>query len=84
MKKSLRNGGAANLNIYSIEFDSTDHLGYATFPFNYNTNPQDDGVVFRYSSVPGGTAVPYNQGKTVTHEVGHWVGLFHTFLGGCE
>ena len=83
MKKRLRSGGPDILNVFTVSFDNRHGLlGYATLPFDYRNNPGDDGVVIRYSTLPGSILSPINLGRTLTHEVGHWVGLYHTFEGG--
>ena len=59
-------------------------LGYAQFP---GGPANTDGVVCAYQYVGrGGSAVaPFDEGRTGTHEVGHWLNLYHIWGdGGCN
>lgn len=81
--KRTANGGmdawpsSSYLNIWSCNI-SGGVLGYAQFP---GGPAATDGVVLLYSSIGSvaqpGTATPYNLGRTATHEVGHWLNLYH-------
>lgn len=76
------------LNIYTASLSSAT-WGWGTFPTEYmfpanNPTKWMDGVVVSHLVVPGGPDPRYAQGKRVVHEVGHWLGLFHTFHQGCS
>ncbi|KAF8594661.1 hypothetical protein BDV93DRAFT_611780, partial [Ceratobasidium sp. AG-I] len=84
MKRELHLGGRGDLNVYSVGFQTTTLGGFATFPWDYTSDPEMDGVVFKWNTIPGGTLATYDEGKTLVHEVGHWCGLYHTSQGGCS
>src|SRR5258705_4455059 len=65
------------LNIWV--FNKSGGAGYSTYP--WSNTPSTDGVLVKYNYV--GRVGPwinnwnYQKGRTVTHEVGHWLGLIH-------
>ena len=91
MKQALHEGDAQTLNIYSASLAQS-LLGWAYLPWDFLGESGDplprfyDGVVVDFRSLPIGDLAydVYGEGDTGTHEVGHWLGLFHTFDGGCE
>ena len=56
-------------------------LGYAQFP---GGSASTDGVVcdYRYVGDMGTATAPFNLGRTATHEVGHWLNLYHIWGDG--
>jgi Pregnancy-associated plasma protein-A len=82
-KTALRREGADTLNVYMCNLlVSQGNYGSATFPNEIKDWPLYDGVMI---------SNPYPDGKTeldvfmtLVHEVGHWMGLYHTFEGGCN
>lgn len=69
-------------DLASCRFYDAGLNGYATLPVSYAKSPIYDGVVLFYATLPGGTSQE-RQGGTLIHEAGHWLGLRHTFQGGC-
>lgn len=66
------------LNIWTMRLGGTNAntLGYSQFPgFPDST----DGVVIDYTAfgTTGSVISHYDQGKTTTHEIGHWLGIYH-------
>lgn len=85
-------------NVWSLKFSTAEAnlLGYAQFPDQSGLNglpasgpASTDGVVVRYQSIGSADKgsfpvmeAPYNKGRTLTHETGHWLGLRHIWGDG--
>src|SRR6185503_8843252 len=84
MKKAITRHAPQPLNYYSTTAGV--YLGWAYFPGLSPSRMFLDGIVVDWESMPGTStryADRYDLGYTATHEAGHWLGLYHTFQGGC-
>ena len=84
------------MNMWSVNFSDSQLLGYAQFPdnsglagLNATGGPAStDGVVAGYrffgssALTTGNFAAPFDRGRTMTHEVGHFLGLRHIWGDG--
>ncbi len=82
VKSTLRRGTPRDLDLYIVD-PGNGVLGYATYPTDYRSAPKHDGVVVHPEVLPG-TGGRYGHGDQVVHQVGHWLGLYHTYSPECS
>jgi hypothetical protein len=69
------------LNIWVCNLDQTPLNalgGFGTYPWDYFSNPFLDGITIHFGFIGQNNGhAELNQGKLLTHEIGHWLGLKH-------
>ena len=70
-------------NVYTCDLPG-EGAGFSFYPWQFPEGSVQHSIFIDYATVPGVGAPPYNLGRTLTHEMGHYFGLFHTFENGCN
>lgn len=96
LKSELRRGGKETLNVYIAGLPEA-FLGWSTMPQDYRSDPLNDGVMISNCALPlmsnsdqqllldcPSVQHAFNGGTTLSHETGHWLGLWHSFQSGCS
>jgi hypothetical protein len=86
-KASIASDQNQYLNIFTNDAGGGGVLGYATLP-DGAAGSSGDGIVMLHETIGGRNNGygSFDEGRTLVHEVGHYLGLQHTFypVGSCE
>lgn len=83
VKQALAIDPAHHLNLYTCA-PGQQLLGWSYYPWSFPEDNVMHGVVVHYGTMPGGYLTKYDLGRSAVHEVGHYLGLLHTFENGCD